>query len=35
MVGTDAFQEVDITGITSPITKYNYLVQDVQKYLEL
>lgn len=29
MVGTDAFQEVDITGITSPITKYNYLVQDV------
>jgi acetolactate synthase-1/2/3 large subunit len=31
MVGTDAFQEVDITGITSPITKYNYLVQDVQE----
>ncbi|NLT95084.1 MAG: biosynthetic-type acetolactate synthase large subunit [Clostridia bacterium] len=30
MVGTDAFQEVDITGITSPITKYNYLVQDVK-----
>jgi len=30
MVGTDAFQEVDITGITSPITKYNYLVQDVR-----
>lgn len=29
MVGTDAFQEVDITGITSPITKHNYLVQDV------
>jgi len=29
MVGTDAFQEVDITGITSAITKYNYLVQDV------
>lgn len=31
MVGTDAFQEVDITGITNPITKYNYLVQDVQE----
>ncbi|KJS88948.1 MAG: hypothetical protein JM58_00045 [Peptococcaceae bacterium BICA1-8] len=30
MVGTDAFQEVDITGIASPITKYNYLVQDVR-----
>ncbi|QNB46634.1 biosynthetic-type acetolactate synthase large subunit [Thermanaerosceptrum fracticalcis] len=28
MVGTDAFQEVDITGITDPITKYNYLVKD-------
>lgn len=26
MVGTDAFQEVDITGITQPITKHNYLV---------
>ncbi|MBS3978012.1 MAG: biosynthetic-type acetolactate synthase large subunit [Syntrophomonadaceae bacterium] len=29
MVGTDAFQEVDITGITIPITKHNYLVKDV------
>lgn len=27
MVGTDAFQEVDIFGITMPITKHNYLVQ--------
>ncbi|SHE91000.1 acetolactate synthase, large subunit [Desulfofundulus australicus DSM 11792] len=27
-VGTDAFQEVDITGITIPITKHNYLVKD-------
>lgn len=26
-VGTDAFQEVDITGITLPITKHNYLVK--------
>jgi len=28
MVGTDAFQEVDITGITIPITKHNFLVKD-------
>ncbi|MDY7026796.1 MAG: biosynthetic-type acetolactate synthase large subunit [Spirochaetota bacterium] len=27
MIGNDAFQEVDITGITIPITKHNYLVQ--------
>lgn len=31
MVGTDAFQEVDITGITIPITKHNYLVKDAQE----
>ncbi|WP_418791490.1 biosynthetic-type acetolactate synthase large subunit [Phosphitispora sp. TUW77] len=31
MVGTDAFQEVDITGITIPITKHNYLVKDAGK----
>ncbi|MFZ5627278.1 MAG: biosynthetic-type acetolactate synthase large subunit [Bacillota bacterium] len=30
MVGTDAFQEVDITGITIPITKHNYLVKNAQ-----
>jgi acetolactate synthase-1/2/3 large subunit len=28
-IGKDAFQEVDITGITLPITKHNYLVRDV------
>ncbi|MEV2475752.1 biosynthetic-type acetolactate synthase large subunit [Paenibacillus larvae] len=28
-IGTDAFQEADITGITMPITKHNYLVRDV------
>jgi len=28
-IGFDAFQEVDITGITLPITKHNYLVTDV------
>jgi acetolactate synthase I/II/III large subunit len=26
VLGSDAFQEVDITGITSPVTKHNYLV---------
>src|SRR3954447_20501248 len=26
LIGTDAFQEIDITGITLPITKHNYLV---------
>jgi len=29
LIGRDAFQEADITGITLPITKYNYLVKDV------
>lgn len=29
LLGKDSFQEVDITGITSPITKYNILVKDV------
>ena len=29
MIGNDAFQEADITGITRPITKHNYLVTDV------
>ncbi len=28
-IGKDAFQEIDITGITLPITKHNYLVLDV------
>ena len=28
MIGRDAFQEVDITGITMPITKHNFLVKD-------
>src|SRR3954462_9148792 len=27
-IGTDAFQEADISGITMPITKHNYLVTD-------
>lgn len=28
MIGNDAFQEVDIVGVTRPITKHNYLVPD-------
>jgi acetolactate synthase-1/2/3 large subunit len=31
VIGTDAFQEVDIVGITQPITKHNYLVTDVEE----
>lgn len=30
VIGTDAFQEVDATGITQPIVKHNYLVRDVK-----
>ena len=29
LIGMDAFQEADTTGITRPCTKYNYLVKDV------
>lgn len=31
LLGKDSFQEVDITGITMPITKHNYIVKDVNK----
>ena len=30
LIGTDAFQEADTTGITRPCTKHNYLVKDVE-----
>ena len=30
LLGTDAFQEVDITGITLPVTKHNFLVTKVE-----
>ena len=30
LLGLDSFQEVDITGITMPITKHNYIVKDVR-----
>ncbi|WP_067729030.1 biosynthetic-type acetolactate synthase large subunit [Oceanobacillus damuensis] len=29
VIGTDAFQEADVMGITTPITKYNYQVNDI------
>ncbi len=35
VIGTDAFQEVDITGITLPITKHNYLVASVDELAEV
>jgi len=31
LVGTDAFQETDVTGVTLPITKHNYLVMNVEE----
>jgi len=34
-IGKDAFQEVDITGITMPITKHNYLVMDAASLPEI
>ena len=35
LIGNDAFQEADITGITMPITKHNYLVTDATKLPEI
>lgn len=31
LLGKDSFQEVDIAGITMPITKHNYIVKDISK----
>mgnify|MGYP000297104963 CR=1 FL=1 len=31
LLGKDSFQEIDIAGITMPITKHNYIVKDVDK----
>lgn len=31
LLGKDSFQEVDITGVTMPITKYNFIVKDVNR----
>ena len=30
MLGRDSFQEIDITGITMPITKHNFIIKDVK-----
>ena len=30
LLGKDSFQEIDITGVTMPITKHNYIVKDVK-----
>ena len=35
LVGKDSFQEVDITGITMPITKCNYMVRDAAKLADI
>ena len=31
LLGKDSFQEVDITGVTMPITKYNFIVKDISR----
>jgi len=31
VIGSDAFQEADVIGITKPITKHNYLIKDINK----
>ena len=31
LLGKDSFQEIDIAGVTMPITKYSYIVKDVEK----
>jgi acetolactate synthase-1/2/3 large subunit len=30
LIGNDAFQEADVTGVTRPVTKHNFLVKDVR-----
>ncbi len=35
LIGTDAFQECDTTGITRPCTKHNWLVKDVNQIAEI
>ena len=34
LLGKDSFQEIDIAGITMPITKHNFIVKDVEKLAE-
>lgn len=35
LLGKDSFQEVDISGVTMPITKHNYIVKDINKLAEV
>jgi acetolactate synthase-1/2/3 large subunit len=35
LIGNDAFQEVDIVGITRPCTKHNYLVQSTEEFARI
>lgn len=35
LLGKDSFQEIDITGVTMPITKHNYIVKDVNKLADV
>ena len=35
LLGKDSFQEVDILGVTMPITKYNFIVKDVTKLADV
>ena len=35
LLGKDSFQEIDITGITMPITKHNFIVKDVNKLADV
>ncbi len=35
LLGKDAFQEVDVVGITAPITKHNYIVNDVKELADI
>ncbi|ERP31649.1 biosynthetic-type acetolactate synthase large subunit [Chitinivibrio alkaliphilus] len=35
LLGTDAFQEADLVGVTRPITKHNFLVKDIKELPEV
>lgn len=35
LLGKDSFQEIDITGVTMPITKHNYIVKDVNQLADI
>ncbi len=35
LLGKDSFQEIDVTGVTAPITKHNYIVRDVNNLADV